>query len=398
MNKIRQGLDRILDVFSITEKQRADLQYYIETCGGKCCRKPYNFIEYIEDYLFEVKYIQDNIDYDWANKYFKTNYKSIRDGACSSIVSGNYLFRNFDWNYSNDSCFVVITNRSKDRFKSIGIASNTKLYNDFVNSGEYSDKYKLLPFKMMDGINENGVAVSINVVPDDFGHTNQNHPLRENICTAMLNRYILDHATSAQQICEYIKNNLNVYSPEGHEYHYLVADKDNTYLIEFIYNETVITKLTDNKFITNFHRKNVQITEGELDWSTISNYGMGVERFEYLLNNYPFNDLTSIKQCLSDLKYTKSYTELVNPWLTEFVGKYGELDLKAIDAKNNPSKFTPILNAARELYSTRDRNTELTWQTVHSSIYDLVNKKLYIGVQEKPIVYSFELNNDYTIL
>lgn len=357
----------------------------------------YASLEKVNTYLYKAYY--DELDYDYASKYLDRNYQPFGTGGCTSIRKGGFLGRNFDWYYSELSEFIIHTPSKNGRYATVGMGGNSpKLTDDKVDSREYNPIYKVLPFFIVDGINEKGVAVSCNVVPHDKGHTSQSGGTKTDMSLLMIPRYILDYHETASAACYDIKDHFNIYAPENMELHFLIADAQDTYLIEFIENETVVTRLNDKEYqyITNFHMDGVAITDSAgsniLDWRTVEPYGNGLERFTYLLDNYSGTEETreGITSLLDNLKYTNTYTIDIdndNFWKTEFAYKGGEYDFTIHSVKNSEPFRTFILNQIA-LYNEHKRNSK-SWQTEHRSVYDIAERKLYLQTQEG--VSGFEM-------
>lgn len=151
----------------------------------------YNEIHKVKDYLYEVYY--DTCDYEYAKEYFEKRKVNL-SGACSAVRKGNFYGRNFDWVYDEGAEFIVRTPRIGNRFASMGVVGHVdELTNEFVESGEFSRDYKILPFKIVDGINEYGLVANSNVVPNDKGINPEAFPAieeRDRICNLALVRYI----------------------------------------------------------------------------------------------------------------------------------------------------------------------------------------------------------------
>lgn len=362
----------------------------------------YDSIEMIQPYQYLTNYT--NLDYDFAIKYFSkssptTNYA----WACSSVRNGNWYGRNFDWVYGNGAEFIVKTkgDYSKQTFDTLGISANVSgLTNEFVKSGQYSEMYKLVPFMIVDGINEAGLVCNVNIVPSDKGITTGTIPLKKELikmCCLMLPRYVLDHFTNANSACEWLKDFASIYTPEKlsemhYEPHFMIADSNNTYVIEFDNNEIVITDVTDKPIMTNFFINGVEflqdgkvytpadVSSGHLPTSIgITSNGSGLERYNLIVDNYSTcNTKIGMINLMKKLFYTNSYKQTTSPfWYTEFVGKNITVD-------NTPEEFQPAVNEAIQAYLNRKREGAVvnTWQTNHMSVYDIENKGLYLISQE----------------
>lgn len=233
------------------------IQRAIQLSYAKALKNPYSLLNFVKNYFYEIEYA--DIDYEYAYKYFKEKQPIIFDG-CSSVRNGNWYGRNLDWTYDNNAEFLVRTPNANGRYATIGIASAISgLTNDVVKSKAYNDQYKIVPFMLSDGINEHGVIANMNVVPLDKGATTKSVPkVSEELemCSLMLVRYILDHFSSAKEAVEYIENYVSVFMPTtllnmSYETHLMVADENETYLIEFVGNE-IVTMQMDKPYMTNF--------------------------------------------------------------------------------------------------------------------------------------------------
>lgn len=402
-------------------ENNAELDFVTGTTRLSSCRRKNNFGECLfykpfipyenllkhDEYLFSANY--NVLDYEYAEEYFKSHFPEI--GGCSTIRKGDFLLRHYDWLYSEQATFRINTEHKGNTLASHGIASVKGLDKAFVESvmEDIEEKdlslFKILPFFMLDGENEAGVTASINVVPQDKGKTSGTVPLvreKDRINVFMLIRYILDRFTSAKKAVRYLKDYVAIYVPETENFHYechfLIADRTESYLVEFINNELKFT-LMEKPYITNFHLEGVLLDEETslVDISTVEPFGMGIERYNIITNAYEtLENLEDFKTLSKELLYTKSYTETENPWYTEFTGDYTALGHGVLTVQSDPSEFDWILEHERARFNERSRDPESenfgTWQTVHAVIYDISNRTLYISTQENNKEFTFSLN------
>lgn len=346
----------------------------------------------VQDYLYEITY--NSLDWEYGKQYLKERYTD-NSGGCSSIRNGNFFGRNYDWSYDECAYFVIRINKSATtKYSSIGMTggSFSELTKDFVESGEYTDLYKVLPFITVDGINECGVVVSSNVVPTgDKGITTGTIPTEtkeDTMCIKMLIRYILDNFATASEAVDYIKKHISIYAPNKtdgvkQELHLMVADETKTYLLEFIQNELVVTDMSltygGRTYMTNFYLDNTSVdSQNHINFNSVTDYGAGLERYNIISDNFDtVNTVQGMTLLLQKLFYTNTYLQSTNPvWLTEFVDK--EYGLKV---SSPPQDFDYIISLARQEYERRTRNG-LLWQTCHSVVYDIEKRKMYLTVQE----------------
>lgn len=263
---------------------------------------------------------------------------------------------------------------------------------------------------MLDGINDAGVYISENVVPDDKGKTTGTNPGHTRLCGLMVPRLVLDKADSAKHAIEVLKQ-YDIYAPSsiGYDVHFLIADRDNCYVVEFVDNQ--LSVLSDNDLdyplmpngkpiITNFFLSEwngdvraVPLGDTpELTKATgLQPHAEGLERYLILDSHYNnINDKATMMQAMDDVKYTKMYDpSLEKPWYTESVGVYKRFgDITIYSTKE---EYEPILELEQEMFIRRDRNHPETWQTVHSCVYDLANKSFTVKVQEEDVEYTYNL-------
>lgn len=364
----------------------------------------------VKPYLYELTY--RNFDYDFANKYF-TAKGDIPAGMCSSVRNENWYGRNFDWFYNEEAEFIVRSPRMGNKLKSIGIAGGISNLSDAVaNSGRYSELYKIVPFMMHDGINEFGVVANINVVPMDYGAntTIPTRNLKEKVCAVSIVRFIIDRFTSAHEAAFYIRDHVQCYFPKAlhdmeYEIHVMIADQKDTYLLEFIDNQTVVTDISSKPYMTNFYLYDVRFNKNGMvftpetsiggfnakTFNRITDHGSGLERYNYICENYEgTNSKEGMRNLLNELMYTKAYSTSSSPanpfWYTEFVGERG------LTVANDASDFSDVVDIAGGYFANRNRNDgNKTWQTVHSVIYDIEKREMHVIVQEDGEELTFSL-------
>lgn len=392
-----------------------------------------NYLKKIADYLYEIEF--SALDYDNAKDQFENRYEpepAFAMGACTSMrqkdnnapIDGYY--RNYDWYYNNQSEFVVRTPKINGKHASIGIAQGpSSLTEEFVSTREQEEAQKILPFMLLDGINDAGLACNINVVPTDCGITTGTTPAadnKESICTIMLVRYILDNFSTVDEALSYLEDYVSIQAPmlgeSSLETHFMLADATSTKILEFINNTIVISDVSGAPFqaddpvmpvynrplMTNFFVNNSIVEFNAEEYyhevllNSITPYSTGVERYNYLVNEtsglFTYHTISSPIELLSRVKFTKAY-DIINHQYSEFTGHYSEEMGGDLVITDPPEKFATVMAAAIEEYETRDRNTAKTWQTVHSVVYDMKTFTLTLAIQEDYSKYqTFELINN----
>lgn len=337
----------------------------------------------VDTYLYDCIYNQ--LDYNFAEEYFATHYTPY-SGGCSSFRVGKYYCRNLDWFYDNLVDFVVRVPSTSTTYATIGVAGTIAgLDKSAVEYGNYSELYKILPFRIVDGINEKGLAGNVNVVPyeQSFGHTTHTNLGKQRMNFLMLLRYLLDHCDSVQSAIDTI-DNLDIYIPQevGYESHIMLADTNRTVVIEFKNNQA---KIIDSWLMTNFYLFDTTTTSSGIDFSTVTDYGEGLERYNLILANQD-NSREGLWKLMKDTRFTNAYRDISIPWLTEFTGN----GITIHDTEELTSKYISAKNA----FPDRQRDATF-WQTVHSSMYNMENYELEVNVQEQdnpdgtPVVHKF---------
>lgn len=358
--------------------------------NGSLRKNPFDKIEKVTDYLYYTE-ISD-IDYSYGKEFCFDRYSDPNSavlGACSSFRKGNFYYRNYDWYYDNKIEFIIRTKKSSGRYESIGLTS-LDIDPDDISIDKFMWQYKYLPCHMLDGINEKGVVCNTNVAPFDKGITTCTNPeLSEEatVSAAVIVRLILDKCATAKEAVDLIKNQINVVGPMNlnEEFHFMIADKKKTYIVEFINNKVVVME-PKKPIMTNFHLYNTKLnSDGTIDLNTVEKFAAGCERFDIVAKDYDsVTDINSGLETLKKIRYTNAYDSNQNPrWKTEFVGDYRAQGYDVILTAQDPiENFALAFEISDELFQNRSRDTAQTWQTVHSAIYDIENKKLKLYIQE----------------
>lgn len=333
--------------------------------GNRKYKSKYS-VRKIQDYLYHIEY--DYVDDEAATDFFMNRY-SPSAVACSSIRKGRLYGRNYDWYYDNKASFIVSRNAVGGKFASIGIADSL-IDNDVAASGVYNELYDYLLYATTDGINENGVVCNINILPavDRKSTTTGTNPSGIDVPMACLVRRILDEAESADDAIYKIQHEYNIIAPNSDtvstEMHFMIADAENTYVVEFIDNAPVIIDsfLNNKAIMTNFY-----LTGYNGSRQSLTDHAMGIERYQILSNGYnAVSNEADMKSLMESVYYTKSYSESENPiWYSEFSGvteRFGDLT-----KYSSPEDYAPIIEYARGLYATRQRDGQ-TWQTDRKSV------------------------------
>lgn len=370
------------------------------------------------EYLYEIRY--DDLDYPFADNFYRSTKPSeygtsvMKPFACSSIRSGNFYGRNFDFYYNFDCDFIVRTSKKKGRNATIGVGHYFgKLTKDFVESGEYDDAYKILPFMLVDGINEYGLFVNINVVTLEKTPTIGTIPTckqKGEVCMMMLPRFILDNYKTALEAILDIQAHYSVYfynteEIKGSELHLMIGDENETYIVEFDNNALIYEKLGDNHpaIMTNFYVIGTNLYNGKIDEepenrSGVALLGCGIERYNKLIDSMDSADSKDgMLEAMKNIWYTNSYNPLKEMY-TEMVGMPDVFEEgKVLTVESPREHYLPVMKKGEEIFNNRKREQGIssTWHTKHTSVYDIKERKLYMLYQENSFgekEYEFNFN------
>lgn len=164
--------------------------------------------------------------------------------GCSTISAkdkeGNALFgRNFDW----DTCNAMIVQCVPEK----GYASISTVNTDFINLN--GANFSSLPdiaqavvclYAPLDGMNEKGLAVSVNMLWDS-GTISQNTD-KPDITTTTAIRLMLDKAATVDEAVSILRQ-YDMHASMGYMLHFAVADrKGRSVAIEYVNNEMIVTE------------------------------------------------------------------------------------------------------------------------------------------------------------
>lgn len=200
-----------------------------------------------------IEFLKGQMQLGTASPVFRTN-----GFGCSTLAvkspDGEALFgRNFDW--ENCEALIVRSNPS-DAYASISTVNM-----DFIRSGygsglgELPDEIRTLIalYAPLDGMNENGLAVSVNMIQDSE-RINQDAG-KPDVTTTTAIRLLLDKAANVEEALALLKQ-YDMNSSMGMMVHFALADKTGrSVAVEYINNEMVVI---DTPAVTNFY-----LAEGE---------------------------------------------------------------------------------------------------------------------------------------
>lgn len=193
--------------------------------------------------------------------------------GCSTLsvqgTDGGYLFgRNFDW----DTCNALIISARPEN----GYASVSTVNMDFIQAGGV--EISRLPDRVqaavglyapLDGMNEEGLAVSVNMIQDS--ETINQNTGKPDLTTTTAVRLLLDRSADVDEAVELLEQ-YDLHASMNMMIHFALSDASGrSVVVEYVDNKMTVT---ETQVVTNFY-----LTEGE-------KYGIGTsqshERYEIL--------------------------------------------------------------------------------------------------------------------
>lgn len=316
-----------------------------------------------------------------------SEFKNISgDMACSGVRNGDFVGRNFDFVMNQSVTFVIRTTSKEGRYATIGVGRLANVNSQMAEAGLAKEKMDLLPWTLLDGMNEKGLVVNSNVLfKEDWGeipHTG-NNPDGQELNAMFLQRALLDNCASVDEALEYIKShNITPMPTEKFDLHVMISDPKTTYVVEFINNEVVAK---EQNIMTNYF----------INYDYIPNHPDGLERMQILKENYSEgNSMEGMYKLMQRVKYSNTYVSS-KKWYSELGFTYEQIqnaDESMEEAlKEMEKSFEEEMKYVKE---NGYRETTSWWTTSHTSVYDIKNKKMWITIRErydeKPVEY--ELN------
>lgn len=387
--------------------------------------KNYQF-QYTQAHTAIVNWDPKDYNFTDGNRYYLDYYKKAEEaikGGCSSWRNGNFHGRNLDWTQANYGCLVIRMPKGGDaHHASVATLNGSKTVTwDFIKNGNLTDDQKrFLPCVVVDGINDAGVAININIVPNDPKNTYYSNEKDEgDLSSQCVVRYVLDNAGSVQEALDLLstkKIRQSIVGIAGDETHYMISDPKETAVVEFWQKEMKVTRFTKQNDGFYSEKGNPAIMTNMYDFAIeefgFGNeamfdaypYGMGVERWATIRDQYA-GAKQSVEANLVIAKsvwYFDNFMAKKTPWYTENAINtiYGK-DAEGWWFKPEGAESTEVVRAANhkeaiqgfykafmpnywkyyeDNFSVKvmtdphvDKNDY--WETSHSVIYD-VNKKV----------------------
>ena len=175
---------------------------------------------------------------------------SVDGTGCSTMQakgsSGYFFGRNFDW----EDCRILILSAYPDN----GYASVSCVDTDFIvqTGGSMPDDQLLLAahYAPLDGINEKGLCISVNQLPDGMSlHQNTG---KDNLTITTAIRLLLNRAASTEEAVELLRQ-YDLHTFRHMIFHYMIADAaGHSVCVEYIDNRMSVieTPVVTNHYMT----------------------------------------------------------------------------------------------------------------------------------------------------
>lgn len=241
------------------------------------------------------------------------NFKSI-PFACSTLATNSYFGRNFDWQHSNSLILLDYPSKGYSSISTVSLSFITQATNSHLSDNLLK---RIAVFAPLDGMNEKGVAISVNMLDDN--HTiNQDEKNKINLTTTTAIRAILNRASSTAEALKILKAT-NLHASEKLNIHFAISDRNHhSVVVEYIDNQLHVT---ETPIVTNFY-----LTPGKY-------YGQGSEqsirRFKILAKKLKNNPIMNEKQVSDSLKAVSKHNFANDGETTEWSVIY---NLKKLEA------------------------------------------------------------------
>ncbi len=177
--------------------------------------------------------------------------------GCSTLSvknqDGGYLFgRNFDWNTCNG---LIVSARPEKGYASVSTVNMDFIRAGGINLSQLPDSAQAVVslYAPLDGMNEKGLAVSVNMIQDSVSISQDT--AKPDLTTTTAVRLLLDKAANVEEALDLLQQ-YDFHSSIGMMVHLALADADGrSVVVEYVDNEMIVTEAP---VVTNFY-----LTDGE---------------------------------------------------------------------------------------------------------------------------------------
>jgi len=213
--------------------------------------------------------------------------------------NGYYVGRNIDLNENNQNLILVnypiyhyssISTINPDFIKQIG-NENGQLSNDVL---------RIAPlFATLDGLNEKGVSISVNMNQGDIIKTEINNS-KYNFNASFLMRIVLDNASSTDKAIDILRN-IEIHNDFDFNIHFMISDASGkSIVVEYVLDKEKGTSkmiVTESTIVTNF------------DISSGNKSGSGKKQYDIIKKSLKSTRKMKVKDVKNTLKKAKNNTQ-----------------------------------------------------------------------------------------
>ena len=331
--------------------------------------------------------------------YTNNHRRGIR---CLAVRKDGLVGRNLDAALADADEHVVRTSAAYGRLHATLAVANEGFFRmATAHSFTDSERTALLPVFIDDGINDAGLVVSANsIVSGSAGVTEDTNPDGNWLVQPLVTRYLLDYAGSAAEALEILTNcsTRALWKNRESECHWMIADPNETYVVECVSNRIVALKVPQGKAaaMTNYllarspHSGDFEaLVGGDLVSTEHTPYARGIERYEAATNALATVDgADAMMELLQGQCYSQVYADgRERDFWSEANGEMVELSQPG-GVLGNYHTFTVSdgteYDDARMSFFANERAKEENKRkkTVHSAVYDIAAKSVRLCVQE----------------
>lgn len=395
-----------------------------------CCKKnvtpDYYQMVPVQDNTALAVWNPDEFDFETGNKELLAKYGALEEmkakaaaGACTSWRNGDFHGRNLDWYQANYGCLIIQMPKGKNvKHANVALAnSNKTVTQEFIKAGgKVSEELRnSIAASVVDGINDAGVAININIVPHQPG--DYYIGADGDLCCQAVARYVLDNAGSVEEAIDLLRGRKvrqSIVALAGDQTHYMVSDPNVTAVIEWNNGEMTVTTYRQNEngwfsingnpaIMTNFFDfAGEKYPVGSDEFFNYHPTAMGVERWLTVKEQLPTAEKTVAANfaIAQSVWYFKGLMTDKKPWYTDNAvagtgygkdaqGWYYMIGDKRVDVDNATAAMQGYWADNMESYwATYEKEfgvmddphvaSNTYWETSHTVIYDIKNKVGYL--------------------
>jgi len=213
--------------------------------------------------------------------------------------NGYYVGRNIDLNENNQN--LILVNYPINRYSSISTINPDFIKQIGNENGQLSnDVLRIAPlFATLDGLNEKGVSISVNMNQGDIIKTEINNS-KYNFNASFLMRIVLDNASSTDKAIDILRN-IEFHNDFDFNIHFMISDASGkSIVVEYVLDKEKGTSkmiVTESTIVTNF------------DISSGNKSGSGKKQYDIIKKSLKSTRKMKVKDVKNTLKEAKNNTQ-----------------------------------------------------------------------------------------